>query len=106
MRARGLLAARDSGARERHEGEARHAARVRDLFPLARLVDERLADVEHECLHSHDATLARSSDVVTLSRRGSPGTTLTRPPAASTDPAQSLAAVSPASARRSSSVGK
>src|ERR1700722_17697685 len=41
--------------------------------------------------HSSDATRARSSAVVTLRSSGSPGTTFTRPPAASTRPAQSVA---------------
>src|SRR5262249_25865559 len=51
--------------------------------------------------HSQEATRSRSSAVVTLSSRGSPGTTFTRPPGASTSAAQSLApATSPPSAPR------
>ena len=55
------------------------------------LVDERLADVEDDDAQSHPATVSRSASEVTLSSRGSPSTTLTRPPAASTCPAQSVA---------------
>ena len=67
--------------------------RARHLAPVALLVDERLADVEEDRLQSrsHDSTRARSSRVVTLSSRGSPGTTLMRPPARSTSDAQSVA---------------
>src|SRR5581483_10435947 len=94
-------AARSGSTDESHEREARHPALVGDALPVARLVDERLADVEHDRGHSHEAIFARSSAVVTLSRRVSPSTTLTRPPAASTSPAQSVA--SPVAARRKTS---
>src|SRR5438874_2124395 len=56
-----------------------------------RFVHERLADVEHHDAQRHPATVSRSASEVTLSKRGSPSTTLTRPPAASTSPAQSVA---------------
>src|SRR4051794_28134950 len=56
-----------------------------------RFVHERLADVEHHDAQRHPATVSRSASEVTLSKRGSPSTTLTRPPAASTRPAQSVA---------------
>ena len=52
------------------------------------------------------STSSRSAFVVTFSRRESPSTTCTRPPARSTSEAQSVApAASPASARRSVSAG-
>src|SRR5205823_6375143 len=52
--------------------------------------------------HNSAATRSRSTAAVTLSNRGSPGTTFTRPPMASTSDEQSLAAeMSPASAWRS-----
>src|SRR6476660_8962674 len=51
--------------------------------------DRRLADVDDDA-QRHPATVSRSALDVTLSRRGSPSTTLTRPPAASTRPAQSV----------------
>ena len=67
-----------------------------------RLVDERLADVEEDGLHSHDATSSRSAWVVTFSSLGSPSTTFTRPPRASTSAEQSVASArSPAYASRS-----
>ena len=75
--------------------------------PPPLLVDERLADVEDDCLQSHDSTSARSAEVVTLSSRGSPSTTATRPPLRSTSDAQSVApARSPANARRSAGARK
>ena len=45
---------------------------------------ERLADVEDDGPHSHDATSSRSAGEVTLTSRGSPSTALIRPPWAST----------------------
>src|SRR3954463_14060483 len=71
-----------------------------------RLVDERLADVEHHDAQRHPATVSRSASEVTLSSRGSPATTLTRPPAASTSPAQSVAWAPLVGARRSRSAAK
>src|SRR5579859_2222621 len=55
------------------------------------LVHERLSDVEDDDGQRHADTVSRSAGEVTLSRRGSPSTILTRPPAASTRPAQSVA---------------
>jgi hypothetical protein len=66
------LLAGDRRADERHQGEARHSTVVGDPLPVARLVDERLADVEDDDAHSHDATSSRSALVVTFRSRGSP----------------------------------
>src|SRR5699024_3388082 len=50
------------------------------------------ADPDAELAHaSHEATSSRSARSVIFSRRGSPSTTFTRPPRASTRPAQSVA---------------
>lgn len=55
---------------------------------------------DHEGASQH-STSAKSSALVTFSRRGSPATTFTRPPRASTSDAQSLASdASPANASR------
>src|SRR5262249_49375343 len=71
-----------------------------------RFADERLADVEPDHAQRHPATVSRSASEVTLSRRGSPSTTLTRPPTASTRPAQSVASPASVWARRSMSATK
>src|SRR5581483_4272888 len=92
------LAVGDHRADERHQREPRHAALVGDALPVARLVDERLADVEDDRLYSHRDTRSRSSSVVTFSSRTSPSTTRTRPPPASTSEAQSVASPPRASA--------
>src|SRR6202030_329919 len=68
-----------------------------------RFVHERLADVEHDDRQRHPATVSRSAPEVTLSSRGSPSTTLMRPPAASTRPAQSVASAPLPWARRNTS---
>src|ERR1700730_6698837 len=96
----------DRGPDERHQREARYAADIGDALPGPRLVDESLADVEYDRCHNHDAIFARSSAVVTFRRRGSPSTTFTRPPAASTSPVQSVASVLPAAAWRKTSATK
>src|SRR6476646_3192163 len=67
--------------------------------------DRRLADVDDDA-QRHPATVSRSALDVTLSRRGSPSTTLTRPPAASTRPAQSVASAPVVWARRNASAAK
>src|SRR5947209_9564503 len=95
-----VLAARDRRAERGPHDVRGHTEPLGVLGPVARLVDERLADVEEHGLHSHDATNSRSEGSVTFSRRGSPGTTFTRPPARSTSAAQSLASPPPAAARR------
>ena len=84
-------AERDRRAETGHERERGHAAGLRDARPHVGLVDERLADVEDDYADSHAATRSRSARVVTLSSRSSPGTTLMRPPFASTSDAQSVA---------------
>src|SRR3954451_19337652 len=95
------VAARGQAPEDAHEREAWNAGRVRRALPQRRLVEERLADVEDDGLHSHDATSSRSSGDVTFSSRRSPATALIRPPCASTSEAQSVP--SPAAARRSAS---
>src|SRR6478609_5886442 len=84
----------ETGQRVGVEVAIREYERGRALrFPAlgrGRFVDERLADVEDDDAQRHPATVSRSASDVTLSRRGSPSTTLTRPPAASTRPAQSV----------------
>src|SRR5918996_1354076 len=100
------LSARGQSAQHAHEREARDAGGIGGAFPHAGLVDQRLPHVEHDGLQSHEETSARSSGVVTFRRRGSPSTQRTRPPAASTRPAQSLASPPPATARRSTSARK
>ena len=95
-------------------GVAREAARMVDPNAaeherhavLQRMRIEAGPDAVLAHVASHDAIFARSSAVVTLSRRGSPSTTFTRPPAASTSPAQSVASASPAAARRKTSATK
>src|SRR5712692_9998087 len=94
-----VLAALDHGAEDGEERELRDAGPVGPFAPVARLVDERLADVEHDRPHSHDATSSRSSGEVTLTRRGSPSTILMRPPRASTSAAQSVPSPSAAPRR-------
>src|SRR5262249_14642204 len=79
------LAGADRRPDERHQREARDAALVGNALPVARLVDERLADVEHDRRYSHAATRSRSAGVVTLSSPPSPPPT--RPPS----PARSAA---------------
>src|SRR5262245_2320430 len=96
-----VSAACRKAAEDTHEREARHARRVRGALPHPGLVDERLADVEDDRLQSQAATRSRSACSVTLIRRRSPGTTLTRPPLASTSAAQSVASASPLAAARS-----
>src|SRR5687768_18474740 len=59
--------------------------------PPELLVDECLADVEHDRLQSHDSTSARSAGVVIMRSRGSPRTTATLPPTLCTMGAQSVA---------------
>ena len=88
-----LLAARDREAERGPDDVGTEPHRACHLAPVALLVDERLADVEEDRLQSrsHDSTRARSSRVVILRSRGSPGTTLMRPPARSTSDAQSVA---------------
>ena len=86
-----LLTAREHAADDAEERQARHAGGVGERLERPRLVDERLADVEEDGLHSHDATSSRSALVVTLSSFGSPSTTFTRPPRASTSAEQSVA---------------
>lgn len=69
-----------------------------------------LAAEVHVVVDDHDrrrvSTKARSEAVVTLTRRWSPSTIRTRPPAASTKLAQSVAGSSRSSARRRTSVTK
>src|SRR5207245_9688648 len=81
----------DRRAERRHQRERRHAGGVRDPDPRGGLVDERLADVEDDYVDSDAATRSRSARVVTFSSRSSPSTIVTRPPAASTSAAQSVA---------------
>ena len=59
--ARVRLAARGQAAEDAHQREARNARGVGGALPQRRLVEERLADVEDDGLHSHDATSSRSS---------------------------------------------
>ena len=98
-----MLLSRRQPPEDAHEREARHARRVRRPLPHPGLVDERLADVEDHRRYSHAATRSRSALVVTFRSLGSPSTQRTRPPAASTSPAQSVASPPPATARRSAS---
>src|SRR5207302_437412 len=95
-----MLAARDRRAERGPHDVRGHTEPLGVLGPVARLVDERLADVEEHGLHSHDATSSRSDGSATFSRRGPPGTPFTRPPARSTSAAQSLASPPAATARR------
>ena len=78
------LAAGGEPAEDAHQREARNPRGVRGALPERRLVEQRLADVEHDGPHSHDATSSRSAGEVTLTSRGSPSTALIRPPWAST----------------------
>src|SRR3954452_24919663 len=100
-----IFPAGSQAADDAHESELWDVAVGRGVLPRAGLVHERLPDVEYHRGYSHDAIFARSSAVVTFKRSGSPSTTLTRPPAASTRPAQSVAAAPLATARRSTSAG-
>src|SRR5690348_12937467 len=84
------------------EHERRNAFGLPALI-RGRLVDERLTHVEDDDGQRHPATVSRSAADVTLSSRGSPSTIFTRPPAASTRPAQSVASEPLAWARRSTS---
>src|SRR5919201_965914 len=93
-----ILAARNRGPERGPDHVRRDAEPPSVLAPVARLVDERLAHVEEDRLHSHDSISSKSDGSVAFSSRGSPGTTFTRPPACSTSEAQSLA--SPAAAER------
>src|SRR3954451_6365762 len=86
-----MVAAGREAAQHAHQRERRHSGDGGSALPHAGLVDERLADVEDNGLYSHAATRSRSAGLVTLSSRSSPGTTVTRPPAASTSEAQSVA---------------
>src|SRR3954453_22257570 len=95
------LAPRGKAAEDAHEREKWKARCVGCALPQRRLVEKRLADVEDDGLHSHDATSSRSSGDVIFSSRGSPATALIRPPWASTSEAQSVP--SPAAARRNAS---
>src|SRR5829696_207103 len=98
-----VLAATDQPAERPHQRKARDSGGIGGALPDAGLVHERLAGVEDDRLQSiHADTISRSTGSVTLSSFGSPSTTRTRPRAASTSDAQSVApAMSPPSAVRS-----
>ena len=53
------LAARDDRAADREERQPRDPEPVRPRRPRPRLVDDRLADIEHDRLQCHEWSLAR-----------------------------------------------
>src|SRR5262249_56562299 len=71
------------------------------------VVDDHGTDPRASSASRRASTIRRSSGSVTFSKRASPGTAVTRPPAASTSDAEPVAAArSPASAARSRSATK
>jgi hypothetical protein len=66
------LASCDRGADERHQREAWDAAVVGHALPVARLVDERLADVEHDGAHGANRSMQRERRPRRKNRRAPP----------------------------------
>src|SRR5205823_14147045 len=78
----------DHGSERREQDRLGPAVARSGLLPDPVLVDERVPEVEDD-RYSHDSRSSRSAGSVTFRSRRSPSTTRTRPPCASTRPAQS-----------------